>query len=51
MKLAIAQVILGATISFMGMKVFALPLGFCFLILGLLVLGIGVIQFQRARRS
>lgn len=50
MKLAIAQVILGAAISLMGMRVFLLPLGFYFLILGLLVLGCGIAQFVQARR-
>ena len=34
MKLSIAQIVLGIAISIMGVKVFLLPLGLAFLILG-----------------
>ena len=51
MKLAIAQMVLGVVISFMGVKVFLLPLGFVFVFIGLAVLGCGIAQYLKAREA
>ena len=49
MKLAIAQMVLGAAISIMGVNVFLLPLGLYFHFLGLAVLGCAIAQYLKAR--